>query len=72
MKNVKEKLIKYWERKERSMEQYPEGKKNLFGQCFGALEFAMAEINDWDAENELIDLWNNEWRPRLEAKVYDL
>ena len=69
---MKEKLIKYWERKEQSIEQYPEGAKNFFAQAFGALEFAMAEVNDWDAEAELIDLWNNEWKDRLEAKVYGL
>jgi hypothetical protein len=69
---MKEKLIKYWERKEESIERYPAGGRNFFAQAFGALEFAMAEVNDWDAENVLIELWNNEWKDRLEAKVYGL
>lgn len=67
---MKEKLIKYWERKERQMEQYPEGKTAFFSQAFGALEFAIEMLNDWDAEAELIDLWNDEWKARLGAKVY--
>lgn len=69
---MKEKLIKYWERKEESIERYPAGGRNFLAQAFGALEFAMAEVNDWDAENELIELWNNEWKDRLEAKVYGM
>lgn len=67
---MKEKLVKYWERKERQMEQYPEGKMNFFSQAFGALEMAMTMTDNWDAEAELIDLWNDEWRERLERKVY--
>lgn len=69
---MKEKLIKYWERKERQMEQSPEGKVTFFGQAFGALEFAMEMLNDWDKEAELIDLWNDEWKTRLEEKVYGI
>ena len=67
---MKEKLVKYWERKERQMEQYPDGKAALLHQAFGALEMAMAIVDDWDKEAELIDLWNNEWKTRLEEKVY--
>ena len=67
---MKEKLINYWERKERQMEQYPEGKVAFFSQAFGALDFAMEMLNDWDEEAELIDLWNDEWKLRLEEKVY--
>ena len=67
---MKEKLIKYWERKERQMEEYPEGKVAFFSQAFGALDFAMEAIGSWDEEAELIDLWNNEWKARLEEKIY--
>lgn len=67
---MKEKLIKYWERKERQMEQYTEGKMNFFSQAFGALEMAMVMTDNWDEEAELIDLWNDEWKARLEAKIY--
>lgn len=69
---MKEKLIKYWERKERQMELCPEGKTAFLNQAFGALDFAMETINNWDEEAELIDLWNNEWKARLEAKVYEM
>lgn len=69
---MKEKLIKYWERKERQMEQYPEGKTAFLSQAFGALDFAMAILDDVDAEAELIDLWNDEWKARLEEKVYEI
>ena len=69
---MKEQMIKYWERKERAItnEASLEYRKIHFSQAFGALEFAMETLNDWDAEAELIDLWNDEWRKRLEDKVY--
>ena len=67
---MKEKLIAYWERKERMIVEHPEGAKNFFAHAFGALEFAMAELNDWELEDELVRLWNDEWRKRLEDKVY--
>lgn len=69
---MKEKLIKYWERKERQMNEYPEGKMNFLSQAFGALEFAMETLDNWDGEDELIDLWNDEWKPRLEAIAYEV
>ena len=68
---MKEKLIKLWERKERCIEAAPYfDRKIFFSQAFGALEFAMETLNDWDEEAELIALWNNEWKARLEEKVY--
>ena len=67
---MKEKLINYWERKERQMSQYPQGKENYLIQAFGALEFAMDVLDNWNEEAELIDLWNDEWKARLEEKVY--
>ena len=71
---MKEKLIKTWERKERYIMNATrrEEKQILFSQAFGALEFAMEMLGNWDAEAELIDLWNNEWKARLEAKVYEV
>ena len=69
---MKEILIKYWERKERQMTEYPEGKMAFFSQAFGALDFTMEAVNNWDDEAELVDLWNNEWRARLEAKIYEV
>lgn len=71
---MKEKLIRYWERKERYIMNATrrEEKQINFSQAFGALEFAMEMLDDWDTEAELIDLWNNEWKARLEAKVYEV
>ena len=71
---MKEKLIELWERKERYIinETHLENRKVLFSQAFGALEMAMAMVNNWDEEAELIDLWNDEWKARLEAKVYEM
>lgn len=69
---MKEKLIKYWERKERyiiNATRHEEKQINL-SQAFGALEFAMEMLDNWDTEAELIDLWNSEWKQRLEEKVY--
>ena len=69
---MKEKLIKLWERKERYIinETHFENRRILFSQAFGALEMAMEMLDNWDGEDELIALWNDEWRERLERKVY--
>ena len=67
---MKDKLIKYWERKERQMDTFPEGKVAFFAQAFGALDFAMESVDNWEEEAELVDLWNNEWKARLEGKIY--
>lgn len=71
---MKEQLIKYWERKERYImnETNLEYRKTHFSQAFGALDFAASILDDWDKEAELIDLWNDEWRKRLEDKVYEM
>lgn len=71
---MKEKLINIWERKERYIKDAPRyfDRMIFFAQAFGALEMATAILNDADAEAELVDLWNNEWRERLEAKVYEV
>jgi hypothetical protein len=69
---MKEKLINLWERKERYIinETYLENRKILFSQAFGALEMALAVLDNWEQEDELIALWNDEWKARLEEKVY--
>lgn len=71
---MKEKLIRYWERKERYIinATQREAKQVFFSQAFGGLEFAMEMLNNWDEEAELIELWNNEWKARLEDKVYEV
>lgn len=71
---MKEKLIEMLKRKERYIESATElaDRKTFFAQAFGALEMAMAMTDNWDAEAELIDLWNDEWKARLEGKVYEV
>lgn len=71
---MKEKLIRYWERKERYIinATQREVKQVFFSQAFGGLEFAMEMLDNWDEEAELIELWNDEWKARLEDKVYEV
>ena len=71
---MKEKLIKLWERKERYIinETQLENRRILFSQAFGALEMALEMLDNWDGEDELIALWNDEWKARLEEKVYEM
>lgn len=73
---MKEKLIEYFERQMERISQMEDvsSKRSLFDQSFGAVCFAMAMtmIDNWDEKAELINLWNNEWRARLEAKVYEM
>ncbi len=69
---MKDKLIRLWERKERYIEDATElaDRKTFFSQAFGALEMALAVLDDWEREDEYIELWNEVWKPRLEGKVY--
>jgi hypothetical protein len=71
---MKEKLIKLWERKERYIENAPRyfDRMVFFAQAFGALEMVMAEVDNWEQEDELIALWNDEWKERLESKIYEI
>ena len=71
---MKEKLIKIFERKERYMKSTTDrnDRKTYFSQAFGALEMAMDITDNWDAESELVDLWNDEWKERLEGLVYEV
>ena len=71
---MKEKLIKLWERKERYIEDSADlaDRKTFFSQAFGALEMALVMLDNWEQEDELIALWNDEWKARLEDKVYEV
>ena len=71
---MKEKLIRLWRNKEHRIKNATElaDRKTFFSQAFGALEMAMAMTDNWDEEAELIDLWNDEWKLRLEEKVYEV
>ena len=67
---MKEKLIAYFNRQMLNMEINPTERRTYFNHAFGALEFACMTLNNWDKESELIDLWNEKWKPKFEAKVY--
>lgn len=68
---MKNELITYFERKLHQMDYVDSCDRPKFlSQAFGALEFACGQVNDWGKETELIDLWNNEWRVKLESKAY--
>ena len=71
---MEKQLMKDWEPKERAImnEASLEYRKIHFSQAFGALDFAASILDDWDKEAELIDLWSDEWRERLEDKVYEM
>ena len=68
---MKTKLIAYFEQQESYLGRIsdPYEKLNILHNCFGALYFAMSLVDDWDAEAEYINLWD-EWCPRLEAQIY--
>ena len=67
---MKEKLIAYFEHKRHQMAINPDAKELYFHQAFGALDFAMRLVDDWDAESELVDFWNEEWKSKLEAPIW--
>ena len=69
---MKEKIINCWERFDRQMDHVTtlSEKTSLFNQAFGALQFAMELLNNWDTEDELIQLWENKWKPHFENKVW--
>lgn len=66
---MKEKLIAFFESRLHYMTVNPESDKLYFHQAFGALDFAMRLTDDWDAESELADLWNDEWKPKFEKQM---
>lgn len=65
---MKEKLIAYFDSRLHYMAFNPGADKLYFHQAFGALSFAMQMVDDWDAESELIDLWD-EWKPKFEKQM---
>ena len=69
---MKEKLIRLWEQKERYIRESNnlDTRKVFFAQAFGALEMMMIIADDWGKADEMVKLWENEWRDRLEVLVY--
>ena len=70
---MKEKLIKYFE----ILEAYAMGEKDYtisrtcFDQAFGALYFCIMNLATNEESDELIHLWELEWRPRFESIMYN-
>lgn len=69
-----EQLIKFFEEKERDMRKPDfdqKTRKIFFDQCFGALEFVNRATNG-KHEDELVNLWLNNWYDKLLNIVYEL
>lgn len=72
---MKEKLIKFWQRQLDMIirEESLDARKIFFSQAFGGLTLAMMFCGeDYKKADELADLWNDEWKARLEGKVYEV
>ena len=70
---MKVKLIMFWQRQLDMIirEESLAARKTFFSQAFGGLMFAMMFCGeDYKKADELADLWNYEWRERLEEEVY--
>lgn len=70
---MKEKLIKFWKRQLDMIirEEDLDARKTFFSQAFGRLSLAMMLCGeDFKKADELADLWDYEWRERLEEEVY--
>lgn len=46
--------------------------QTYFHQAFGATEFAMAMVNDWEQEAVIVEKWDNEWRPAFEKIMMEV
>lgn len=46
--------------------------KVYFHQAFGATEFAMAIINDWEKEAVIVEKWEKEWKPAFEKIMMEV
>lgn len=48
-------------------------RKSFYDQAFGALTLAIQMCgSDWDEADKYVEMWNNEWKERLEEKVYEV
>lgn len=44
----------------------------FFHQAFGAAQFAMTIVNDWDKEELIVDKWEKEWKPAFEKIMMEV
>ena len=48
-------------------------RKSFYDQAFGALTLAIQMCgSDWDEADKYVEMWNDEWKERLEEKVYEM
>lgn len=46
--------------------------RTYFQQAFGATEFAMAMLDNWEQEAVIVEKWDNEWRPAFEKIMMEV
>ena len=46
--------------------------QTFFHQTFGAVEFAMTMINDWEKEAVIVDKWEQKWKPAFEKIMMEV
>ena len=46
--------------------------QTYFQQAFGATEFAMAMLDNWEQEAVIVEKWDNEWRPAFEKIMMEV
>lgn len=46
--------------------------QTYFHQAFGAAEFAMATLNDWEQEAVIVCRWEQEWKPAFEKIMMEV
>lgn len=44
----------------------------FFHQAFGAAQFAMEILNDWEKEEVIVDKWEREWKPAFEKIMMEV
>ena len=44
----------------------------FFHQAFGAAQFAMAMMDNWDKEELIVDKWEKEWKPAFEKIMMEV
>lgn len=74
MKNIMETLEKTIDRKldwAQRAKDYTQA-RTYFQQAFGAVEFAMAMVNNWEDEAVIVTKWSNEWRPAFEKIMMEV
>lgn len=74
MKNIMETLEKTIDRKlDLAQGAEDDSLVNIFfHQAFGAAQFAMAMMNNWDEEELVVYKWEKEWKPAFEKIMMEV